>query len=453
MATKSRINMLEGSLWKNSILYTLPIIATGVLQLLFNTADLLVVGWFCSPLSVGAIGSTGSITSLIVNLFMGLSVGAGVTVAQRIGAGDGKAVGRAVHTAFPIALVCGTALSVIGVSCARLFLEWMGNPIETIGLATTYMRIYFLGMISNLVYNFGAAILRAAGDTVRPLIFLTVAGVLNVGLNILFVLGFGMDVDGVAWATIISQTVSAALVVIALARRDDDCQFKIKKMRFHKLAVRQILFVGLPAGIQSSMFAIGNVLIQSSINSFGAAAVTGCAAAGTIEGYVYVGMNAFSHTAMNFTGQNMGAGNIKRIRKILGACMLSVVVVGAVLGAVVYGFHETLLGLFVGDYAKAIEFGRNRLFWVCLPYFVCGMQEVMTGVLRGMGFSVNAMVISVVGVCGVRILWIYSIFKVFPTPAVLFAVYIISWLFVLVAGLIFFFFKHHKMIKQKNPVG
>lgn len=447
MAAKNRIDMVNGPLFKNILLYALPLMATSVLQLLFNTADLLVVGQYCGSISVGAVGATGSITTLLVNLFIGLSVGVSVTVAQGMGANDKKRVQKTVHTALPLAALGGVLLTVVGLLFSRTFLQWMGTPEETMELATLYMRIYFLGMIPNLVYNFGAAILRAAGDTVRPLIFLGAAGVLNVGLNLVFVIFCGMDVDGVAWATIIAQGLSAVLVVLALGRRRDLCRFEFKKMRLDRHALGQILYVGVPASIQSSMFSIANVIIQSAVNTFGAVAVTGGAAAGTVEGYVYVCVNAFAQAALNFTGQSMGAGKIKRIDKILLVCNLYAIVIGLLLGGLVYYFGEPLLGLFVTDSPEAIEFGMIKLLLIGFLYFLCGMQDVMTAVLRGMGYSMTTMVISIVGICGIRLLWIFTVFQKIHTPECLFLSYCISWSITFLAGFIFYLFcrgKHQR---------
>ena len=451
MATKNQVDMINGPLQKNIILYSLPIIATGVLQLLFNTMDLLVVGRFCNSIAVGAVGSTSSLTTLMVNLFMGLSVGVSVTVAQGLGAGDKSRVQQLIHTALPLAAICGAILTILGVLGSGTFLDWMGNPEETKELATLYMQIYFCGMIPNLLYNFGAAILRAAGDTVRPLLFLTVAGVLNVVFNLIFVLCFGMDVDGVALATVISQLVSAVLVIWALMRRSDDCRLRLKKLKLRLGPLKQILYIGLPAGIQSSMFSIANVIIQSSVNSFGALAVTGCAAASTVEGYVYVSINAFYQTAMNFTGQNMGAGKFKRIHRIVGFCLIDVAVVGIALGSVVYAFGRPLLGLFITDSPQAIEYGMIKMTCICLPYFVCGMMDVMTGTLRGMGYSVIAMIISIVGVCGFRLAWIFTLFQIpaFHSLPWLFASYIISWSFSFVAGLIVYLVKQKRLCPKE----
>ena len=454
MSSKKQIDMCNGPLFKNIVMYTLPIIATSVLQLLFNTMDLLVVGRYCGSTSVGAVGSTSAIINLLVNLFMGLSVGVSVTVAQGLGGNHRTRVEKAVHTAMPVAAIGGLMLTVIGLTCSRTFLEWMGNPAQTIDLATVYMRIYFCGTLGSLVYNFGAAILRAAGDTLRPLLFLSAAGVLNVVLNVVFVRCFHMDVDGVALATVISQYLSAVLVVIALMRRTDLCQLKLKKITLDPVALGRILYIGLPAGIQSSLFSISNVIIQSSVNSFGAAAVTGCAAASNIEGYVYVCINSFSQTTMNFTGQNIGAGKDRRVHRIVGICLACVATVGISLGVLVCSFAKPLLSIYITDSSEAIGYGVTKLLCICLPYFMCGLMDVMTGTLRGMGNSISAMFISVLGICGFRLVWIFTVFRIpaFHTLTWLFLSYIISWSATFLVGLIVYFVLQRNRKKQKELV-
>lgn len=434
---RSHIDMCNGPLFKNILLYTLPIIVTSVLQLLFNTMDLLVVGWFCGSTSVGAVGSTGSLINLMVNLFMGLSIGVSVTVAQGIGAGNHERVSQTVHTAFPVAVICSILVTAVGMTCSRTFLEWMGNPQDTIDLAALYMRIYFGGTIGNMIYNFGAAILRAAGDTVRPLIFLSIAGVLNVILNLIFVCLFHMDVAGVALATAISQCVSAALVVMALLHRHDMCRLDLRKLAIDKTALKRILTIGVPSGIQGSLFSISNVIIQSAVNSFETAAVVGSAAASNIEGYVYTCQNAFAQTAMNFTGQNTGARQFKRVRKVWATCLLAVTVVGVVLGGLVNLLGRPLLGIYITDSAEAIEYGLIKLLWICLPYFVCGLMEVTSYTLRGLGKSLLSMIISVIGVCGFRLAWIFTVFQIpaFHTLESLFFSYPLSWTATLLVGM------------------
>ena len=421
--------MLDGPLFLNIVLYTIPIILTSVLQLLFNAADLVVVGRYCGSISVAAVGATGAITNLIINLFIGLSVGSGVSVAHALGSQDDQAAHRTVHTALPAALVSGVILTIVGVFLSSTFLKLMGTPENVLALSAVYMRIYFCGITFTMVYNFCASILRAAGDTKSPLIFLAIAGVINVGLNLVFVIQFNMNVAGVALATTISQAVSAILVITALVRRKDACKLELRKMRFYKPQLMKILRIGLPAGIQGSLFSISNVMIQSSINSFGDVLMSGNAAAGNIEGFVYVAINAFSQTAVNFTGQNAGAKQYRRVSQIMKICLILVAVVGLVAGFTAWYFGETLLSIYITDSPEAIGYGMIRLAYLCLPYFLCGMMDVSTGALRGMGSSLAPMVISVLGVCGIRIGWIATIFQIaqFHTPQSLYLSYAISW--------------------------
>ncbi len=422
-------DMLHGPLFSNIISYTIPIILTSLLQLLFNAADLVVVGQYCGSISVGAVGATGSITNLIVNLFIGLSVGAGVCTAHAIGSRDETALHRTVHTALPLALVSGVILTVVGVSFSETFLRWMDTPKNVLPLSAVYMRIYFFGITFNMVYNFAAAILRAAGDTKGPLIYLTIAGVVNVILNLFFVAICGMNVDGVALATTISQGISAVLVVRALMKRTDACRFHPQKMHFYKAQLSKMMRLGIPAGIQGSMFSISNVIVQSSVNSFGDIVISGNAAASNIEGFAYATMNAFHQTALNFIGQNEGAGQHKRVNRILWVCLGCVAVVGIVVGGGLYALAPELLPIYITDSAEAIEYGILRMSYVCLPYFLCGVMDVTSGALRGLGASFSPMLISILGVCGMRIGWIMTIFRIpeYHTLNCLYISYPISW--------------------------
>lgn len=421
--------MLQGPLVGNIIAYTVPIILTSLLQLLFNAADLVVVGRFCGSVSVAAVGATGSLTNLIVNLFIGLSVGAGVTVAHALGGREEEAARRTVHTALPAALVCGVILTVVGIAFSETFLRLMNTPENVLPLSAVYMKIYFGGITFTMVYNFCASILRAAGDTKSPLIFLFIAGVVNVVLNIFFVRALHMNVAGVALATIISQGISAVAMVIVLMRRTDACKLNLSQMRFYKPQLLKILRIGLPAGIQSSLFAISNVLIQSSVNSFGEVLMSGNAAAQNLEGFVYVMLNAFHQTAVNFIGQNVGAHQYKRVYKILWICLGCVAVVGLTAGTLMWAMGPKLLAIYITDSAEAISYGMIRLTYVCIPYFLCGLMDVSTGALRGMGASVAPMVISVLGVCGIRIGWVATIFQLpqYHTPQCLYFSYTVSW--------------------------
>lgn len=425
------LDIRNGPVLKNIIIYTIPIILTGILQLLFNAADLIVVGFFSGSDSVAAVGATASLTNLIVNLFIGLSVGAGVIVAQCLGAGDSQAASQTVHTAIPVAFIGGAILSVIGVAFSKTFLELMGTPAgKLLSLSSVYMKIYFSGMIFSMLYNFGSAVLRAAGDTKSPLIFLSISGVLNVILNVIFVAAFNMDVAGVALATIISEGVSAVLVLIALSKRNDSCRLDFKKMKIKKTALVRIIKIGVPAGLQNSLFAISNVLIQSSINSFGTAHISGSAAASSLEGFCYVAMNSFQQTSLNFCGQNYGAGDLKRVKKVNNTCLLTVSAVGLFTGCLIYFFGRPLLGIYIHDSASAINFGMERMKYILIPYFLCGIMDVVTGSMRGIGSSVIPMVITIVGVCVMRIVWIYTVFSMpqYHSFAGLMISYPISWL-------------------------
>ena len=432
--------MLQAPLISGILFYTLPIILTSVLQLLFNAADLVIVGRFCGSISVAAVGATGAITNLIVNLFMGLSIGAGVTVAHAIGSREEEATHRTVHTALPVALVSGIVISVIGVFLAPTFLTLMGTPENVLPLSSVYMRIYFSGMVFTMVYNFCASILRAAGDTKSPLIFLTIAGVINVALNVVFVTALHMNVAGVALATIISQAFSAVMVVITLMRRSDACKLELKKLRFYRPQLVKMVRIGLPAGIQSSLFSISNVLIQSSINSFGDVLMSGNAAANNLEGFLYVTLNAFHQTAVNYIGQNAGARQYRRVLKIITLCLIYVIVFGVVGGGLLCAFGPQLLGIYITDSAEALAYGELRLMYLAIPYFLCGMMDISTAALRGMGESVIPMIISILGVCGIRVGWVCTIFQIeaFHTPQSLYLSYPISWVIVFVCQMIAF---------------
>ena len=422
-------SMLDGPLLKSIIFYTMPIILTGILQLLFNAADLVVVGRFCGEISVAAVGNAGTITALIVNLFIGFSVGTGVAVAHAIGANKADAIHRAVHTALPAAIASGLIITVVGLVFSEPLLRLMDTPDSVLPLSDVYMKIYFAGTIFMMVYNFCAAILRAAGDTKSPLIFLTIAGVINVILNVFFVTVFHMNVAGVALATTISQGVSAVLVVIALIRRTDACKLYLSKIRFYKAELLEMIRIGLPAGIQNCLFSISNIIIQSSINSFGELFMSGNAAANNIDAFLYVTLNGFHQAALNYIGQNVGAGQYKRAKKILWVCLGCVVVVGLVLGTIIVQLGPTLLSIYIPNSAEAVKWGMVRLTCLCYAFVFGGLLDVSTGALRGMGASLSPMIISILGICGLRIVYIYTIFQLpqFHTPQWLYYTYGISW--------------------------
>ena len=453
--------MCEGPLLWNIIRYTIPIILTSVLQLLFNAADLVVVGRFGGgSRSVAAVGATSALINLVVNLFIGLSVGASVTVAQMYGAGRKQAVSDTVHTVFPVALICGVFLTAVGTTCASPLLTWMGTPDAVLTLSASYIRIYFCGAIGSLVYNYGAAVLRAVGDTRSPLIFLTLAGVLNVGLNLMFVLVFHMDVAGVALATILSQYVSAVLVVIALMRRQDACHLELRKMRIHPQALRDVLRIGVPSGVQSVIFSASNVLIQSSVNSFGVIVMSGSAASANLEGFVWTAMNAYQQTAMNFTGQNIGRMRYDRVRRVCRLCLACVTVTGILCGGGVYLFGRSLLAIYIPGATEAIEAGMVRLAYIGLLYALDGIMDTLSGQIRGMGHSIAPMLATVLGVCGFRIVWILTVFRnldsltigsfTLDKLSILFISYPISWTLTFTVEFAIYFRLIHKQ-KQLTP--
>ena len=440
-SARYEIDMTHGPILKKLLLFTVPLILSSRLQLLFNAADVVVVGRFAQQgdLCLAAVGSTGSLTSLIVNMFVGLSVGTNVVAARAWGSGDHKAMEDSVHTSMLVSIVSGVILAVVGVIGARVFLEWMNTPEEVIDLSSLYLRIYFAGMPANMIYNFGSAILRSVGDTRRPLIYLIIAGALNVILNLFFVIVLHMDVEGVALATIISQAVSAALVVICLMRSEGGLRLTLKKLRIAGNMLKEIARIGLPAGFQGVLFSISNVMIQSSINAFGATVMAGSSAAGNLEGFVYVGMNAFHQAAVSFSSQNLGAGEYKRIWRIAVVCQVCVTVVGLLMGVGVWFFGSELLRIYTTS-QEVVNAGLVRLSYVCLPYALCGMMDVMTGSLRGIGYSVMPMLVSILGICVFRVAWIATVCKL-PACSDIDFVYLsypISWIITLIAHTICF---------------
>lgn len=449
-----RQNLCEGPFLPKIITYTIPIILTSVLQLLFNAADLMVLGQLKGNDNVGAVGATGSLINLLVSLFTGLSIGAGVCVAQGIGAKDDSRVSRAVHTAIPAAIIGGAALTVIGVFLSEWFLTLMATPENLIRQATLYMQIYFAGIIPILVYNFGAAILRSAGDTKSPLIYLSIAGVVNIVLNIVFVAVLDMAVDGVALATVISQLLACLLVIRKLMHREDSCKLSLKKMRIDPGALSRIVGIGLPAGIQGSLFAISNVTVQSSINSFNIDAINnGCSAASNIEGFVYMGMNAFQQTATTFVGQNSGARKYKNVGKIVMLSVICVTSVGLLLGSLGRIFAPQLLSLYLKDGGDSLTYGQIRMNYVCLMYFLCGIMDVLSGSLRGMGASTVPMVVTILGACGLRIVWIATVFQKVKTLESLFLVFPVSWIVTIIALTVCFMIIWRKRLKLPGNEG
>lgn len=444
---KYEMDMCSGSLLPKILLYSLPLMLSGILQLLFNAADVVVVGRFAGSDALAAVGSTSSLINLLVNVFMGLSVGTNVMVARFYGAGQKKELEEMVHTAILTSLVSGVILIFVGIILSRPALLMMDTPEDVIDQAVLYIRIYFVGMPAMMLYNFGSAVLRAVGDTRRPLYFLLVAGVINVALNLFFVISLSMGVAGVALATIISQIISAILVLVCLMRTDSDYRVNLRKLRIVKDKMLKMIQIGLPAGMQGALFSISNVLIQSSVNSFGSIAMAGNTAAQNLEGFVYTSMNSLHQTCISFTGQNYGARQYKRMGKILLICQGCVIVVGLLMGNGVYLAGGTLLKLYSPD-PEVIKYGILRLSYICTTYALCGMMDVMVGAIRGMGYSIMPMLVSLTGACLLRVVWIMTIFKTHHSLEMLYISYPISWGLTFAVHLLCFLVVYRKMQKK-----
>lgn len=447
---KTTADLTKGNLLTNIIKFTIPIILTGILQLLFNAADIAVVGNFASDTALAAVGATGALNNLIVNLILGLSVGAGVCVARCFGAKDDKGMFEVVHTSMLTAIIGGIIFGAIGVIFGRVFLEWMATPDNVIDQSTTYMRIIFCGVPFMIVYNFGASILRSVGNTKQPLYYLVTAGVVNVLLNLFFVLVLKRDVDGVALATIISQFVACVLVVRYLVKVNGPHKLYFKKLKIYGKRLRDIIIIGLPAGLQGSVFSISNILIQSSINSFGDIVMSANTAAGNIEGFVYTAMNSFHQTALTFVGQHIGAKKEYRIKNICLICVACVSVVGLVFGLGVYLLGPQLLSLYAKPEIRddVIRYGLIRMSWIAAPYFLCGIMDTLSGILRGINKSVESMVLTLFFACGFRIFWIYTVFAANRTLSVLYMSYPISWTLCIIFEALLFIISYGKMMKK-----
>ena len=421
------IDMTNGPLLGKVLLFSLPLMGSGILQLLYNAADIAIVGRFCGNASLAAVGSNGPLVNTIINVFMGLSVGAGVTVANRIGAADRGGVHRAVHTAVAMSVISGLICGALGIAVSRTLLLWMGTPDDVLALSSLYLKIYFAGMPAIMLYNFGAAILRAVGDTLRPLYFLIVSGLINVGLNLLFVRAFHLNVAGVALATILSQAISAALVLLCLLRTDGVCRLILRELHIYKAELLEIMCIGVPAGLQSAMFSVSNVVIQSSINSFGSVAMAGNAACSSLEGFTFTSMNAVTQAAVTFTSQNVGAKKPERIGRVFRVTALTDAVIGVVLGGSTFLLRSQLLGIFSSDPA-ILPYGSLRMYFICLPYCLCGLQEVTGAMSRGMGQSTVPMIVTLFGTCLLRVVWIATVYRANPTLVMIYITYPLSWI-------------------------
>lgn len=443
----SAADLTSGPLLKKIVLFSVPLALSSVLQLLFNAADVVVVGRFAGSAALAAVGSNGSLINLLTNLFIGLSIGANVVAARCFGARDDTGVRNTVHTSILVSLLCGVVMAVVGFFAARVLLELMSCPEDVIDLSTLYLKIYFIGMPVMMLYNFSSALLRAVGDTRRPLYCLAAAGLINVVLNLVFVIGLRLSVAGVALATIISQTVSAGMVVVLLVRENGPLHLDLRALRIHPATLSQILRIGLPAGLQSTVFSLSNVVIQSAINSFGSLIVAGNSAASNIEGFVYSAMNAFAQACVTFTSQNVGARQYKNVGRVLRGCLSCVVVTGLVLGIGASLLGSTLVSFYSPD-PQVIAAGGARLAVICRLYFICGCMDVMAGCLRGLGYSVMPMVVSLLGSCAFRLVWIATIFQMFRSTTTLYLSYPLSWLLTLTVHLICFFVVWRRMMRK-----
>ncbi len=450
MSGKSgKFDMCNGPILPGIIAFSVPLMLSSWLQLLFNAADVIVVGRFAGSESLAAVGSTTSLVNLLTNLFIGLSIGANVMTALTLGSGDDEGTKDNVHTAIALSLISGAALIVIGLLFTRPMLVWMDTPENVLDKASLYLKIIFIGMPSIMAYNFGSAILRSTGETKKPLYYLSVAGVLNIALNLFFVIVLHMDVAGVALATILSQTLSAVLILRYLCLTDGPCRLNLRKLYIQPMRLRRMLHIGLPAGIQSTLFSFSNVLIQSAINSFGSVVVAGSSAAASIENFVYMATNSVHQANVSFTSQNVGAKKPERIGKILHCSLAYVTVLGLVLGLLVNLFSVPLLSAYSTD-PDVIAAGQIRLLWISAPYFLCGVMETVMGSMRGLGYAITPMLVALSGACLFRIVWLATAFAWFPTQQVLYSSYPISWILTSFIHYMTYLYarKHHPLFRQ-----
>jgi putative MATE family efflux protein len=451
MISRSRNkDMCSGPLFSKILIFALPIMAMNILQLLFNTADMVVVGRFSGSGALAAVGATGPLINLIVNLFMGLSVGTSVIVAQDSGAGEQAAVSRSVHTSIAISIIGGLIVMVVGLVLCEPLLKMMGTPEDIFGLSVLYMKIYFISMPASMVYNFAAAILRAVGDSRRPMYYLIITGALHVIFNLFFVIELHMSVDGVAWATVISQYLSVLLIMMCLSRYDGAIRFIPRKMRIDGDKLKSIVRIGLPAGLQGLLFSISNVLIQSAVNSFGSTMVAASSAAGNVESYIGTTMNAYYNAAITFTGQNMGAKKYDRIDTVAKVCTVLIFATWILMGGATLLLGRPLLGIFTSD-PQVIELGMLRMNVMMVAYFTCGIMNVYPGLTRAMGYSILPMLSTLVGACLMRIVWLATLFAWYPTEIMLFACYPVTWALAGLGQVGIFFYARCQIRKHAVP--
>ncbi|MBQ7321702.1 MAG: MATE family efflux transporter [Clostridia bacterium] len=446
--------MTEGPLFGKIVLFALPLMLSGILQLLYNAADIVVVGRFAEngQTALAAVGSTGALTNLIVNLFIGLSVGTSVAVSHALGARNDEDVHKLVHTSILTSLIGGVIVSLIGILLSRPLLALMDTPETVINHSVLYMRIIFLGMPAQMLYNYGAAVLRAKGDTKRPLFILALTGLVNVALNLILVMGFHLDVAGVAIATITAQYLSALLSTYFLIRDRGACHLELKRLHIDRRSFLRILRIGIPAGIQGMAFSISNVLIQSSVNSFGETAMAGNTAGSNLDGFIYIALNALYHAALTFTGQNVGAKKWERLNRVLFNCAAIVLVLGLVMGFGIYLLGEPLLTIYAPGEPEVIEWGMIRLKYLATTYFLCGLMEVGCGMLRGIGQSFTSMIISLTGTCAMRVIWIFTIFALNHTMPTLYLSYPVTWIITCAVDFICYAIFKRKLIARINAL-
>ena len=448
---KYEIDMCNGTIMDKLISFSLPLMLSGILQLMFNAVDIIVVGRFSGSQALAAVGSTSALINVFTNLFIGISLGANVLTARFYAAGREKEVSETVHTAITLALVSGIIMALVGLVFSKGALALMGTPDDVIGLSALYMRIYFLGMPFFMLYNYGAAILRAVGDTKRPLLFLMIAGVINACLNMVLVIVFKLGVAGVAIATVISQMISCVLVLRCLCRSESSYRLRFSELGMKGYYLKQIFSVGVPAGIQSTVINFSNVLLQSSVNSFGSTAMAGYTAANNLLGFLYVSVNSITQACMSFTSQNYGVGKLKRMDRVLADCMILSVVVAVALGCICYGFGPKILQIYTED-AEVIACGMEILAYTTITYFLCGWMDLFPGALRGMGYSAVPMVLSVIGTVGTRVVWIFGIFPYHRSLAILFISYPASWIITIVLQVICFYFVRRRVHRRSQAL-
>ena len=447
MVKRYSLDMTNGPFLRKILVFSVPLMLTGLLQIAYNTADVIVVGRFVGKEALAAVGSTGSLVNLFLNVFLGLSMGSGVTVARHIGEKDEKTIHDCVHTAILLSVICGIFVGVLGFFGSSGMLRLMNAPDDVIDLATLYLKIYFLGSPGLLAYNFGAAIVRSTGDTKRPLYILTFAGIVNVILNLVLIIIFHMGVSGVAVATIVSQYISAFLILLYLSKMPNACKLKLSELKIIKTELKSILRLGLPAGIQNSLFSVSNVVIQSTVNSFGSVAMAGIAAGSNFDSYVYTCTNAVAQTTMTFSSQNMGAKKYSNIGKVYRYCLILTTFIGIFMGGAGCFFAEQIVSLF-SDEPDVIAIGADRLLLVMPFYFFCSLMDVAACQIRGIGKSFEPMICSLIGACGIRIFWIYFVLPLNKTLTNLYWAYPVSWAVTFFVLFVMYFILIGKMKRQ-----